>query len=248
MHPSALTRRAFTSGLGLLAALPVGAETPLRIAIDINDQGGLTPVARAIIGRAFERVGVALHFEPLPLRRSLRMSSSGEIDGEALRTAALADEHPELLKVPTAIAILEVHLFARPGFPEALPRRIQDMRPWRIARQRGVVLLEQLLAKHPLQLEVQTQGDMLQALRHGQADLGLLTMAAGRGRPAAAQLDGVLHGPEPLLRLPLYLLLHQRHRVLAGELNAELQAMEAGGEAARLREQVLVRLPPLAIP
>ena len=232
-----IQRRRLGSLTWLLLAGPLGAAAmaPLRIATDSNDHGGLAPAGRAVLTRAFARLGLPLKFESLPLRRSLRLSSQGELDGEALRVASLAEDNPQLLVVPVVIAEVELHLFARAALTRPLPDSIAALRPWRIAHQRGIVLLEQLLADMPRRLEVLTPADLLRTLRQDMADVGLLTLAAGQPLPAGAQEDGLVHAPEPLLRMPLHVLLHKRHHALVPRLTAELQAMEASGESARLR-------------
>ena len=220
----------------IAGGLPLGASAPpqaLRFATDANDQSGLAPGGRAVLGRAFQRLGLAVSFEALPLRRSLRMTEQGQLDGEALRIRAVGQDHPALLLVPVAIATVKVIGVVR--------QRGQRPVDWaalahmRVGYPRGIVLIENLLASVPRKLEATTHTDLLRLLRSEAIDIALLTQAAGEPEPDAEQMSGLATLPTPLSVTPLYPLLHQRHRELLPRLTAMLQQMEDSGESARLR-------------
>ncbi|HEY0954958.1 MAG TPA: hypothetical protein VGE36_09395 [Roseateles sp.] len=209
------------------------APAPLRFATDANDLTGLAPMGRAILRRAFEKLGLELRFEPLPLRRSLKLTEQGLLDGEALRIRELAAQHLELLLVPVPIATVQVLGYVRQSGPR--PRDEAALMALRLGYPRGVVLLEKWLAGAPRKIEASTRTDLLRLLRSEVIDVALLTSAAG-----APDLDtGDLAGLEPLPTrfqlTPLYALLHQRHRTLLPRLTAVLREMEDSGESARLR-------------
>ncbi|CAM3991801.1 hypothetical protein [Roseateles saccharophilus] len=214
------------------AAEPVAA---LRFATDANDQSGLAPGARALLSQAFERLGICVRFEPLPLRRSLRMTAQGQLDGEALRIRAVADGHPDLLVVPVPLASVEVRGYVRRG--TSIAHDLAGLAPWRVGYPRGVVLLEGLLVQLPRRVEATSRHDLLRLLRAGIVDVALITAAAGEPGIDAAQLDGLVALPAPLHVAPLFALLHARQRGLLPHLAGVLQQMEDSGESARLRNE-----------
>lgn len=242
---SALTRRHIVGlGLALLPALGTQADPPpppLRFATDGNDQGGLAPAGRAVLQRALERLGRRVRFEPLPLRRSLAMTARGELDGETLRLKSVADERPELLLVPVSIATVEVWAYAHD--PALMPRTLKDLGGLRVAHQRGIVLLEKLLAGMPGRIEAATPADLLRLLRLDAVDVALLTLAAGQPPLPESRLAGLYTSPAPLYSAPLFPLLHGRHGELLPRLAAVLGEMEASGESALLRKTAWAQLP-----
>lgn len=233
--------------LALLAAglpRPALAGPALRFATDVNDQSGLAPGARALLGRAFERLGLEVRFEPLPLRRSLPMTELGQLDGEALRIRAVAAAHPDLLLVPVPLAVVEVRGYVRRG--TSVAREIAGLAPWRIGYPRGVVLLEGLLAGLPHRVEATNRLELLRLLRAGMVDIALVTAASGEPDIDPAQLAGLARLPAPLHVAPLFALLHGRHRALLPRLADMLQRMEDSGESARLRSSAWMAAQPLS--
>jgi polar amino acid transport system substrate-binding protein len=221
--------------LALCAApwLVAAATAPLRFATDANDQTGLAPMGRAILRRAFEKLGLELKFEPLPLRRSLPMTQQGLLDGEALRIRELAAGRPELLLVPVPIATVQVLGHVRQGGPQ--PRDEAALMALRLGYPRGVVLLEKWLAEAPRKFEASTRTDLLRLLRADVIDVALLTSAADAPDLDAEDLAGLEQLPTRFHLTPLYALLHPRHRELLPRLTAVLREMEDSGESARLR-------------
>lgn len=213
-------------------ALPAQPQ-PLRFATDTNDHGGLAPAGRAVLARALQRLGLAVSFEALPLRRSLRMTAQGLLDGETLRIRTLAQGHPTLLLVPVPIATVKVIGYVR--------QRQAGLVAWsalpqlRVGYPRGVVLIEHLLDGVPHKVEATTHADLLRLLWTEAVDTALLTLAAGQPEPDAEQTAGLAVMPTPLSTTPLHPLLHDRHRELLPRLTGMLQQMEDSGESARLR-------------
>lgn len=213
-------------------ALPAQAQ-PLHFATDANDQSGLAPGGRAVLGRALQTLGLAVSFKALPLRRSLRMTEQGQLDGETLRIRNVVQDHPTLLLVPVAIATVRVVGYVRQHTPA--PTDWPALARLRVGYPRGIVLIENLLAAVPHKLEATTHADLLRLLRSEAIDIALLTQAAGEPEPDAGQMAGLATLPSPLSVTPLHPLLHARHRELLPRLTAVLQQMEDSGESARLR-------------
>jgi polar amino acid transport system substrate-binding protein len=217
----------------LFAGAGRAADAPLRFATDANDHSGLSPAARALLTHALRSLGREVHFEPLPLRRSLSLSRQGLLDGEAMRIKAIADEHPSLLLVPVPLVTMEVIGYVRRG--EAGPTDLNTLAGWRVGFPRGVVALEKLLAQAPHRVEVTTRQDLLRLLRIGAIDLALFASTAGEPDIDAALTQGLTRLPAALHVTPLYALLHERHRALLAPLTQALLQMQASGESARLR-------------
>lgn len=206
---------------------------PLHFATDANDQSGLAPAGRAVLGRALQHLGIAVRFEALPLRRSLRMTELGELDGETLRIRSVVDGHPSLLLVPVSIATVKVIGWVRQRSPG--PSDWSALAQMRVGYPRGILLIENLLTGVPGKVGATTHTDLLRLLRSGSIDVALLTLAAGEPEPDAELMAELVALPTPLSITPLHPLLHERHRALLPRLSAMLQQMEDSGESARLR-------------
>jgi polar amino acid transport system substrate-binding protein len=226
--------------IGLLpAASRLAWATPQswRFATDSNDRSGLAPAGRAVLKRAFERLGLGLvlEFEPLPLRRSLRLTELGQLDGEPLRIASIVDQRPQLLLVPVAISRVEVWGYVTDAALQ--PHDMAELRPLRVAHQRGILLLEQLLGEVARRVEATTPEDVLRLLRLRVVDVGVLTLASGQAPLRPAQLEGLVPLTAPLHSSALYPVLHRRHAQLLPALTAVLQEMESSGESDTLRRK-----------
>ncbi len=226
-------REAVSAIAGALPLAAMAQASPsLRFATDANDQSGLAPAGRAVLSRALQRLGLTVRFDALPLRRSLRMTEQGQLDGETLRIRSIVEGHPSLLLVPVAIATVKVVGWVRqragPGDWSALPHL-------RVGYPRGIVLIENLLAGVPRKVEATTHVDLLRMLRSDAIDVALLTLAAGEPEPDAEQMAGLANMPTPLSTTALHPLLHERHRELLPRLTGTLQQMEDSGESERLR-------------
>jgi|GEM_PF-510842 len=229
-------RRMFLIGLLPAASRQAwAAPQRWRFATDSNDRSGLAPAGRAVLRRAFERLGQLLEFEPLPLRRSLRLTELGQLDGEPLRIASIVDQRPQLLLVPVAISRVEVWGFV--GDAALQPHDMAELRPLRVAHQRGILLLEQLLGEVARRVEATTPDDVLRLLRLRVVDIGLLTLASGQAPLRPAQLEGLVALAAPLYSSSLYPVLHRSHAQLLPALTAVLQEMESSGESDGLRRK-----------
>ncbi|MDR7335025.1 hypothetical protein [Roseateles asaccharophilus] len=216
-----------------LPSLGLAGSPALRFASDGNDESGLAPIGRAVLRRAFERLNRNLQFDHLPLRRSLPMTVQGHLDGEALRIRELATTHPELLLVPVPIVMVQVLGYARVQGPQ--PQDDLSLKALRVGFPRGVVLLERWLADAPRKVEATHRAELLRLLQRDVIDVALLTSVAGLPDLTPEPGSGMVRLPNPFHVLPLFALLHQRHRELLPALTATLRDMEDSGESARLR-------------
>lgn len=233
-------QRRILSSAGLCLLLPAqalrGEPAGLRLGVDTNNQSGLSMASRAVLERAYRKLGLSLQFEPLPLRRSLRMAASGEIEGEAHRMAEIADHTPGLLKVPVAINRLEVRAYTRA--PRLAPVRWSELQQLRVSFQRGSMSVESRLPE-VRKVESRDLEEAIRQLRMDMSDVALLTQPANPNQIHESLVRGLTMSAEPLDVIPLFHVLHERHAELLPRLAAVLQALEASGESARLRAEAV---------
>jgi polar amino acid transport system substrate-binding protein len=207
---------------GTLTALGVcGAfATPAPLVIGIEaDPSGSSQFARAILSAAYQRIGQAVAFQELPLRRSLAMSSGGEIDGETMRIEGLEAQYPTLLAVRHPLQYAEVRAYAAKAAALNI-RSLQDLQNLRVTYIRGVLVLDRALQKHPHIVLAASQTEMARLLGKGIVDV-IVTFASAGVAPHDFG-DAVVRLPAVLERIPLFHYLHIRNRSLVPKLEAAL--------------------------
>ncbi|WP_028866305.1 hypothetical protein [Psychromonas aquimarina] len=74
-----------------------------------------TDISINIMQEAYQRIGVSMKVLPQPAERSLRTSNYGGSDGELFRIKAIEKEFVNLIRVPVAIARIDMVAFAKAG-------------------------------------------------------------------------------------------------------------------------------------
>jgi hypothetical protein len=96
---------------------------------------------------AFRRLGIPVEVAAYPLERRAILMSEGKIDGEASRTKAYGETHPELVRVEEPIISFTFSLFT--GNPALNIRRLEDLAigNLQVEYRRGILACENALKK-----------------------------------------------------------------------------------------------------
>ena len=68
-------------------------------------------IGEFILTEAYKYLGIDLTFTTLPAQRALKLSESGEIDGETQRITVIEKSFPTLIRVPTPISYVDLSVF-----------------------------------------------------------------------------------------------------------------------------------------
>ena len=102
-----------------------------RLTISTNN----TPLDRAVLTEvataAFGQLGYEIEMVSLPSERSLRSANAGEVDGEGLRVAGLAERYPNLVQIPEKFTSIRFVAFA--SDPEIEIRDWSSLADYRVA-------------------------------------------------------------------------------------------------------------------
>ena len=215
---------------GLLLALgapPALADDPLRIGRNAGPSAVLADIGVLVVKAAYDKLGVAVKFEPYPLLRSLALADAGSIDGDVMRVAEAGSQYPNLLRVDVPINYFEITAYART--PCMTLGGWSDLRGRRISYERGVLAIERRL-KGMDTVAADNMSELFRLLERGMVDVavgtGLETDLVWRGLKdeRLCKVSGTLE------RVPLFHFLHKRHAALVLRLQAELLAMQKRGE------------------
>lgn len=68
---------------------------------------------KQLVEQAYSNLGYQVQWQLLPGARSLKLSNAGEIDGEFVRSEAVAQRYPNLVKVPVPLIASPIYLFCK---------------------------------------------------------------------------------------------------------------------------------------
>lgn len=238
-------RRWLQAGLGA-CLLGTGAAAPaqrvLRLArLDsVPDQFLGGELLRSVYKH--KRLDINVQFVDLPPKRSLLESSEGRVDGEVQRILAVQDQYPTLLPVHPSFNFIEPAAFVR----RETALRVDgwaSLAPHTIGIVHGVGSSERGTQGMPAVEPVPTMEHLMQALEAGRFDVAVNDRFSGLLVIHRLGLQGRIVPLEPALeRIPLHHFLHERHRALVPRVGQVVRDMEAGGELARVRQQVMDRM------
>ena len=215
------------------------AQSVIRLAriADIPDQF----VGGELLRVVYARLNISVEFADVPGKRALALSSAGELDGEIHRIANLAQTYPTLLQISPAINYIEPSVFTTTLRFDV--RGWDSIREYSIGIVRGVGSSEAGTRGMSRVTAATSLENMIQMLDAGRFDLMITDLFSGRAAVAKLKLQSrIAPLSPPLQRIYIYHYLHERHRDLATRVAAVIQEMDASGELARLREQLVKRV------
>lgn len=197
-------------------------------------------VSLAVLRTAYERLGIAVEGRPLPAARALAEADAGNSDGEVNRIAEIENAHPELIRIPVAVNVLDGVAFT--CRKDVTVPDWESLAPLRVGVRRGVRFAE-IGTEHLGGLTIATSYDTLfDMLLHGRLDVVVASRPVGEGQRRRTGSDCIRALKPPLHRTHVYHYLHKRHADLVPELTKVLRRMQADGTLHRIRTEVVRRL------
>ena len=89
------------------------ARTPERLVFSGIEGSVNSEISMQVLERAYQQLGIAVVYKPLPGERSLHTSNSGEVDGEVFRIANVSKKYTNLIQIPTSINSIEAVAFSK---------------------------------------------------------------------------------------------------------------------------------------
>jgi ABC-type amino acid transport substrate-binding protein len=222
--------------LSVLASPATAAPTTFSVSVsDLDDP--LVATSRVVVERAYQIAGQPVKFVELPLRRAFAMLLDGSLPANLHRTADAIDEHPELVRVPTAVNQAEVRIYVRGDVGPI--GQWSDLKPYRVCHHRGAIVLERGLRDHGMRVESNSPADSLRMLTGGQCDV--MVAVEPQGAPPSTEA-GLRRIDTVLQHIAMFHVVGASYGDLGKRLDKALQQMEQTGESAQLRRAAFQRL------
>ncbi len=230
MPSTPLAKRTFL--LASFWGVTLGVRAQPVLTISTNNTPSDRKALEQLTHEAFRRIHLGVQIVSNPSERSLVLANQGEVDGEGLRVAGLAQQYPHLIPVPERFIGISFVAFARQhgltlnGWNDLQPHRVGFITGWK--------MFEAHAAGARIVNRVETPEQLFKMLAQDRIDLALYTLADGQALVRRLGLNGIQALAPSLRDVDLYLYLHQRHAALVPRLAQALRDMKADGTHARL--------------
>jgi polar amino acid transport system substrate-binding protein len=199
----------------------------------------LSDIVERVMSEALQRRGLSAQFNKMPLLRSIAMTNDGALDADLLRIADAAKQYPNLVSVPTPVAMTHVALYGKDAKLVNLPRA--EITNLKIGLTRGTLVL----VKHSEGMSVtdtQTLGTTFQMLQNDRFDIAMMIhidaeLEIDKNYPAGFARRANYWASEPV-----YFHLNKKHLALVPKINSALQEMQKEGLISKYYEEGLQKI------
>ncbi len=207
----------------------------------------ITGIPDQIIGAevltiAYKRMNIAVEFEFFSGKRALMESSKGNIDGEVNRIWEIGEAYPTLMRVPTAINVLETIGFQKKSDHYQVTK-CADLNNLEVGVVLGIKHAE-ICAKDVKSIQHTNDSEFLmRMLALGRVEVGVEARLNGLVQIKKLKLGAKIGPlPTPLKKRLLYNYVHKKHVALIPKLDKILKDMKKNGEIVAIRERVIKRI------
>jgi len=223
----------YFAALVLLMALPAAANAQSPLIITVVTKGSFTEAGKSIIGKAYEKIGVAIEFEEYPGERALISTNDGKTDGELFRIAGLHKKYLNLIQIPVSYIPDEIAVFSKLNFKVS---GWQSLKPYTV----GVRIGDKFVEDNTRDMERYFVTQDLQSFK---------MLAINRIQVAVvSRWDGLEHintvGSRTIKPLspsivinPLYHYVHRKHGKIVPLLTSAIQSMHKDGTIKRILKE-----------
>lgn len=189
-------------------------------------------IAGNLLVDIYKRAGLSPKLVSLPAARGNAMALAGELDGEAARVQAYANNNPTLQKVEPAFYYLTTTVFAKADKGIKVTSR-EDLKKYKVGIARGIAHTAAATEGLP---SVQVAGDasaLFQMLDAGRIDVALDAGVNGIYFVKKLKLTGIVPVGD-IARLDLYNMLAPGKKDVAAKVSATIKSLKDSGELNKL--------------
>jgi len=185
---------------------------------------------------AYAKLGIEARGVRLPAARALAQSAAGVTDGEVHRIDAIKERHPQLLQIPIPVNTLE-------GVAITCGRDVDTTPPGAISGNRigikiGNRYAERLVQGMPSVTPLVDERKLVDMLVAHRLDIVVGDRPWANTLLAAPGTACLRINEPPLVTVPLYHYLHERHRDLVPAVTDALRELRDSGEMRRIVQRV----------
>jgi polar amino acid transport system substrate-binding protein len=198
-------------------------------------------VGSEILKVVYAKLDITVEFLDVEAKRALALSSTGDVDGEIQRVAAVAQQYPTLLQLKPAINYIEPAVFTT-GLALAV-NGWNSIKEYEIGIVRGVGSSEAGTSGMANVHRATSLEELVRMLDRERFDLLVTDLFSGKVEIRRQELDARIRPLlPPLERIYIYHYLHERHRALVPHVEAVLREMKDSGELEQLRAKLVAQL------
>lgn len=215
----------FISFYLILSSSLLLAET--KLVINSRNTPPTSTIFQKIVTEAFQKHGIIVNFQFLPLARALTNVNSGLDDGDGPRIAGLAQKYSNLRQVPEVVSNLEIIAFTKKL--KFVPLGWDSLAPFDVAFIRGTKLLERNVKKYNSLTTVSDIKSLFQLLKKDRIEVVLANRLSGLNMANSLGIEGVKALEPPLFERGLFLYLHKKHQKWVPVITKTLRQMKQNG-------------------
>ena len=193
---------------------------------------------KLFIRQIYKTIGIDTHFLHYPAERSLRLSNSGQLDGEVIRIKGLERKYPNLRMIPTPIHKLEVLALSVDLDVEITDW--QDLSPYKIGILTGIKYSEKKTKNMEVHRVTHIE-QLLKMLAKNRLDIVLCMRIPCLKSLIELKLDNIkVIGSFD--SVPLFHYIHRKHEAIIPLVDAEIIKFKNKGVLAAIKKKSIVKL------
>lgn len=198
-------------------------------------------LGKELLKRIYDKAGIDVRFEKYTSALSLRLSSKGVIDGETHRIFSLANDFPNLIRVPTAFSYVAPTVFV--NNQSNIDFKVEgwaSLKPYRVGAVQGMRYAELGLKESIHKVETVTGSDqLLRMLESSRIDIAVTGHINGLYHINSMGLTHISELTPAIEKDALYHYLNIKHGALIPILDNTIREMIESGELMRIRKSLL---------
>lgn len=214
-------------------------STIQRAPISTEQQTGL---ADRVAIEAFRRAGLELKIVEFPAKRALVNANNGVHDGDLARVAGVGKRYPNLYPVNEITWVAEIGGFSTNPYLQAL--NWDSLQRYHNAYIRGWVIFERNLKTAKSLVDVVNPEGLFKMLAKGRTDIALYERKMGFGMISKLNLKNIYPIDPPLIKAPIYIYLHKKHKHLIPKIEQAVRDMKQDGTYRQILFDALVKVFP----
>lgn len=212
---------------------PVHANDKQELVFTTIEDVPATGAAIQVLAQAYDQIGRQFSTLEVPSNRALMLANSGAVDGDLFRIGGIADDYPNLIKVPTPLMTGELHAVTLN--PTLRKWSKEQLGPKRVGVRRGVLVAE-MAAEGMNVILVDRYDQILRLLESGRIEVGLISDIEGSSPIHTQPWSHVRTLEEPVRYFTLHHYLHRKHRDMVQPLSQALQQLQSSDEPRGTRQ------------
>lgn len=192
-----------------------------------------------ILEAVYAEIGLEVEFKYYPGKRALKISNSGESDGEIFRVSGISNRFKNLLLIPTPIAFLNGIVLTKSKKFDV--QGWDSIKQYSIGVKRGIIWSENP-TRMMLRTIVKSNRQLIRMLDNGRIDVALIAELNAMSVLKKENISGIKLLKPPIVRVPLYHYVHKRNQELISRIDAAIKLLNKNSTIQKITAQFINEL------